>query len=146
MRNIDLIVVHCSATPEGKHFSTETIRGWHVNERKWSDIGYHYVVELDGKVRAGRPVERVGAHVKGYNRSSIGICYVGGMTNDMKSPKDTRNDAQIKSLECLLLELKVKYPNALIRGHRDYSSKACPSFDAKEEYCWIENINNNNNN
>ena len=84
MREIDLIVVHCSATPEGKHFSTETIRNWHVNGNGWSDIGYHWVVELDGKVRAGRPEQRVGAHVKGYNRSSIGICYVGGMSKDKK--------------------------------------------------------------
>jgi len=140
MRDIDLIVVHCSATPEGKHFSTETIRGWHVNERKWSDIGYHYVVELDGKVKTGRPVQRAGAHVKGYNRSSIGVCYIGGMTKDMKSPKDTRNDEQLKSLEDLLIELKFKYPNAIIKGHRDYSSKACPSFDAKKEYEWISKI------
>jgi len=140
MREIDLIVVHCSATPEGKHFSTETIRGWHVNERKWSDIGYHYVVELDGKVKTGRPVQRAGAHVKSYNRSSIGICYVGGMTHDMKSPKDTRNDEQLKSLEDLLIELKFKFPNAIIKGHRDYSTKACPSFDASKEYEWISEI------
>ena len=140
MREIDLIVVHCSATPEGKHFSTDTIRDWHVKERGWSDIGYHYIVELDGKVISGRPVERAGAHVKGYNRSSIGICYVGGMTKDMKSPKDTRNKEQLESLERLLLELKVKYPKAIIRGHNDFSTKACPSFNAKEEYCWINEI------
>lgn len=140
MRNIDLIVVHCSATPEGKHFSTETIRNWHVNGNGWSDIGYHWVVELDGKVRAGRPEQRVGAHVKGYNRSSIGICYVGGMSKDMKLPKDTRSQVQRESLERLLLELKVKYPKAIIRGHNDFSNKACPSFDAKEEYCWINEM------
>lgn len=134
MRRIDLIVVHCSATPEGKHFSTETIRNWHVNERGWSDIGYHWVVELDGKVRAGRPEQRVGAHVRGYNRSSIGICYVGGMSKDMKLPKDTRSQVQRESLECLLLELKLKYPEAIIKGHRDFSTKACPSFDATVEY------------
>ena len=137
MREIDLIVVHCSATPEGKHFSTETIRDWHVKERGWSDIGYHYIVELDGKVKTGRPVQRAGAHVKGHNRNSIGICYVGGMTKDMKSPKDTRNDEQLESLECLLLELKLKYPKAIIKGHRDFSTKACPSFDATEEYNYI---------
>lgn len=140
MRNIDLIVVHCSATPEGKHFSTETIRNWHVNGNGWSDIGYHWVVELDGKVRAGRPEQRVGAHVRGYNRSSIGICYVGGMSKDMKLPKDTRSQVQRESLERLLLELKVKYPKAIIRGHNDFSNKACPSFDAKEEYCWINEM------
>ena len=140
MRNIDLIVVHCSATPEGKHFSTETIRNWHVNGNGWSDIGYHWVVELDGKVRAGRPEQRVGAHVSGYNRSSIGICYVGGMSKDMKSSKDTRSQSQRESLEQLLLELKVRYPEAIIKGHNDFSNKACPSFDAKEEYCWINEM------
>jgi len=137
MREIDLIVVHCSATPEGKHFSTDTIRDWHVKERGWSDIGYHYVVELDGKVISGRPVQRAGAHVKSYNRSSIGICYVGGMTKDMKSPKDTRNKEQLESLICLLWELKEEYPNAIIKGHRDFSTKACPSFDATVEYNYI---------
>lgn len=140
MRKIDLIVVHCSATPEGKHFSTETIRDWHVNGNGWSDIGYHWVVELDGKVRAGRPEQRVGAHVSGYNRSSIGICYVGGMSKDMKSSKDTRSQSQRESLEQLLLELKVRYPEAIIKGHNDFSNKACPSFDAKEEYCWINEM------
>ena len=137
MRDINLIVVHCSATPEGKHFSTETIRDWHVNGNKWSDIGYHFVVELDGKVKNGRPLERAGAHVRGFNRHSIGICYVGGMTTDMKEPKDTRNDRQRESLINLLLELKLKFPNAVIRGHRDFSPKACPSFDASSEYEWI---------
>ena len=137
MRDINLIVVHCSATPEGKHFSTETIKDWHVNGNKWSDIGYHYVVELDGKVRNGRPLERAGAHVRGFNKNSIGICYVGGMTADMKRPKDTRNLKQTESLLNLLLELKERFPNAVIRGHRDYSPKACPSFDASSEYEWI---------
>ena len=139
MRDINLIVVHCSATPEGKHFSTETIKDWHVNGNKWSDIGYHYVVELDGKVRNGRPLERAGAHVRGFNKNSIGICYVGGMTADMKRPKDTRNLKQTESLLNLLLELKERFPNAVIRGHRDYSPKACPSFDASSEYEWISN-------
>ena len=141
MREINLIVVHCSATPEGKYFSTETIRDWHVKGNGWSDIGYHYVIELDGKVKNGRPLERAGAHVRGYNKNSIGICYVGGMTADMKQPKDTRNDKQKESLLDLLLELKVKFPNAVIRGHRDFSPKACPSFDATSEYDWISNCN-----
>ena len=134
MRDINLIVVHCSATPEGRDVSTETIRGWHVNERKWSDIGYHYVIELNGKVKNGRPLERAGAHVRGFNKNSIGICYVGGMTADMKEPKDTRTKAQKESLLNLILELKLKFPNAVVRGHNDFASKACPSFDASSEY------------
>lgn len=134
MRDINLIVIHCSATPEGRDVSTETIRGWHVNERKWSDIGYHYVVELNGKVKNGRPLERAGAHVRGFNKNSIGICYVGGMTKDMTKAKDTRTDAQKESLLNLILELKLKFPNAVVRGHNDFAPKACPSFDASSEY------------
>ena len=132
--------MHCSATPEGRDVKTDTIRGWHVNERKWSDIGYHYVIELDGKVINGRPLERAGAHVRGFNKNSIGICYVGGMTKDMKEPKDTRTDAQLKSLIDLLIELKYRFPDSVIKGHNDYDSKkACPSFDASSEYEWIGN-------
>ncbi len=142
MRDINLIVVHCSATPEGKDYSLETIRDWHVRGRGWSDIGYHYVIYRDGGVWTGRPVERQGAHVKGHNRNSIGICYVGGMTADMSEPKDTRTHCQKESLEDLLLELKLQHPNAVIKGHRDFSPKACPSFDATKEYDWISKNNN----
>ena len=137
MRDIDLIVVHCSATPEGKHFSTETIKKWHVEGNKWSDIGYHYVIELDGTIKKGRPLKRAGAHVKFLNKKSIGICYVGGMTADMKRSKDTRNVNQKKALFNLLTDLKEEFPNAVIRGHRDYSPKDCPSFDASKEYQYI---------
>lgn len=138
MRDINLIVIHCSATPEDRDVSTETIRGWHVNERKWSDIGYHYVIELSGKVINGRPLERAGAHVRGFNKNSIGICYVGGMSRDMKHPKDTRNDAQKESLLNLLLELKEQFPNSIIKGHNQLSTKDCPSFNTNE-YDWISN-------
>ena len=138
MREINLIVIHCSATPEGRDISTETVRGWHVNERGWSDIGYHYVIELSGKVKVGRPLERAGAHVRGFNKNSIGICYIGGMTDDMSAPKDTRNEAQKESLLNLLLDLKEQFPNAVIKGHNQYSTKACPSFDTSE-YDWISN-------
>ena len=71
MRNIDRIVLHCSATPEGKDYSVETIRDWHVNGRGWSDIGYHYVIRLDGSVELGRPIDKIGAHVKGHNKTIL---------------------------------------------------------------------------
>ena len=71
MRDINKIILHCSATREGQDISTETIRGWHVNERGWSDIGYHFVVLLDGTVDKARPVERQGAHVRGHNKGSM---------------------------------------------------------------------------
>lgn len=133
-RYINMIIVHCAATPEGKDIKTETIRDWHVNGNGWKDIGYHYVVELDGKVCEGRPEDEIGSHCSGKNKHSIGVCYVGGCAVDGKTPKDTRTPAQKTSLLNLLKCLKKRYPGAKIYGHRDFSSKACPSFDAKSEY------------
>ena len=134
MRKINKIIVHCSATPEGKDIKTETIKDWHVNGNHWKDIGYHYVIELDGSIHKGRDESVVGAHCSGQNENSIGVCYVGGVAKDCKTPKDTRTDAQKHSLLELLKELKAKYPNATIHGHREFAAKACPSFDAKSEY------------
>jgi len=136
MRNIDKAIVHCSATPEGRDVSVETIRDWH-KKRGWSDIGYHYVIDLDGVVHTGRPIERQGAHTKGYNKNSVGICYIGGVEKDGKTPKDTRTVAQKESLKELLLDLKSVFCDIVVHGHRDFSSKACPSFDATNEYKWI---------
>ena len=134
MRNIDKIIIHCSATPAGNDISAETIRDWHVKGNKWDDIGYHFIVRLDGSLEYGRMVDRPGAHCKGHNKYSIGICYVGGMDKDMKHPQDTRTAKQIASLLELLRLLKKFHPNATIHGHRDFSKKACPSFDATCEY------------
>lgn len=147
MRNINLIIVHCSATPEGKDFTVKDIDRWH-RQRGFNCIGYHYVVYRDGSVHAGRLEEQVGAHCQGHNANSIGMCYIGGMTADGKQPKDTRTEAQKKGLRELLAKLKKKYPKAKICGHRDLSpdlnhngkvdkwewTKACPSFDATTEY------------
>lgn len=134
MRAINKIIVHCSATKEGKAVKTETIRTWHIKDNHWKDIGYHYVIELDGSVHKGRSEDTVGAHCYGNNADSIGVCYVGGVAKDGKTPKDTRTDAQKASLVKLLKELKQKYTGAIIYGHRDFAKKACPSFDAKTEY------------
>lgn len=133
MRNINEIIVHCSATPEGRQVTVGQIRSWH-KQRGFKDIGYHYVVYLDGSIHAGRSEAVVGAHCTGHNRNSIGVCYIGGMTKDMKAAKDTRTEAQKKALVQLLKQLKKKYPGARIYGHRNFASKACPSFDAKKEY------------
>lgn len=146
MRTIDYLVVHCSATVEGKDFDAADINNWHL-QRGWSGIGYHYVIKLDGTVEKGRPDAKIGAHVKGYNKKSIGICYIGGL-GENKAPKDTRTPAQKAALEKLLIELKTTHPKAEIRGHRDFSkdlngngiiepfefSKACPSYNAYAEY------------
>lgn len=134
MRKINKLIVHCSATPEGRDVKTETIRDWHVNGNHWKDIGYHYVIELDGSVHKGRDESVIGAHCSGLNADSIGICYVGGVDKDCKTPKDTRTEAQKQSLIKLLKGLKQKYTGAVIYGHRDFAKKDCPSFDAKTEY------------
>lgn len=135
MRDINKIILHCSATPEGRHVTAETIRKWHL-DRGWSDIGYHFVVYLDGTVVAGRPVSRVGAHVKGRNRDSIGVCYIGGV-DDKGKAKDTRTLEQMQALELLLEDLLNEYPNATLHGHNEFSSKACPSFNVREEYLYL---------
>ena len=111
MRKIDKIIVHCSATPKGKHFSAETIKSWHL-KRGFSDIGYHFIIHL---------------------------CYIGGMNDTMEEWVDTRTDKQKDSLVELLSLLKKFHPNAEIFGHRDFSDKPCPSFNAREEYKYICN-------
>lgn len=136
MRKINKIIIHCAATPEDKNFTVEDINRWH-KERGFIKIGYHYVIYIDGSIHQGRELGEVGAHCTGYNRDSIGICYIGGVDKDGKTPKDTRTNAQKESLLKLIKELKIKFPQAEIYGHRDFSKKDCPSFDAKTEY---ENI------
>ncbi len=133
MRAIKKIIVHCADTPEGRDDRAADIKRWHTEERGWSDIGYHYVVDLDGTIEPGRPVETAGAHCTGHNADSIGVCYVGGCDKKMQ-PKDTRTDAQKASLLLLLKYLVAKYPGVTIYGHRDFANKSCPSFDAKKEY------------
>jgi N-acetylmuramoyl-L-alanine amidase len=132
-RKIDKIILHCAATPEGRDVKTETIKSWHVKGNGWSDIGYHFVIELDGAVKNGRPLHRSGAHTKGHNATSIGICYVGGMDKD-KKPKDTRTEAQRKAMDQLIADLKMDHPTATIHGHNEFAAKACPSFDVSKEY------------
>ena len=133
MRKINEIIVHCAATPEGKNFKAADIDRWH-RERKMKCIGYHYVVDLDGTVEPGRPESEIGAHCLGHNKYSIGVCYVGGLAANGKTPKDTRTAAQKEALLALLKKLRAKYPKASIHGHRDFAAKACPSFDATTEY------------
>lgn len=133
MRIINEIIIHCSATPEGKDYTVEQIKQWH-KQRGFSDIGYHYVIYRDGSIHSGRPIERIGAHCLKHNAHSIGVCYIGGIAKDGKTPKDTRTDAQKESLIKLIKELKAKYPKATVHGHREYANKACPCFDAKNEY------------
>ena len=131
MRKITEIIIHCSATVEGRNYTVETIRKWH-KAKGWQDIGYHYVIGLDGKIFKGRPEEQVGAHCIGHNANSIGICYIGGLNKD-KKPKDTRTEAQKTAIRALCMDLKIKYPAASIHGHNEFSTKHCPCFNVQEE-------------
>ena len=129
---IEYIVVHSSATPKDRDHTEEDIERWH-KRKGWKDTGYHYVVLLDGIVESGRPITDRGAHTKGYNHNTIGVCYIGGVDHSGKA-MDTRTLAQKEKLRQLLSELLAVYPKAKIVAHRDLSATACPSFDAKREY------------
>ena len=137
MRSINEIIIHCSATREDQDITVETIRKWHMEGRGWSDIGYHFYIDIHGEIHKGRDIAKIGAHCKGHNRNSIGICYCGGVEADGKTPKDTRLECQKEALVAVLRTLKAMYPNAVIHSHNDFANKACPSFNATKEY---ENI------
>lgn len=132
MREIKEILVHCSATKEGKNYTVNDITRWH-KERGFASIGYHWVVYIDGSVHQGRAEIVMGAHCTGHNANSIGVCYIGGL-DALGKPKDTRTEAQKKALLTLLKRLKADYPKATIHGHCEYANKACPCFDAYSEY------------
>lgn len=125
---VKFLTIHCAATPEGRHVSAAQVTEW--DKAKFGQTSYHWVVELDGtSVRTLRDDQK-GAHVGGHNTGNIGICYIGGVDKKL-NPKDTRTDAQKKSLLTLVRTYKERYPGIVIRGHRDWPgvNKACPSFD-----------------
>ena len=128
MRAINKLVIHCSASHQ--NVDVDDIRKWHVEERKWSDIGYHYVITSDGDVQEGRPMYKAGAHVAGHNHDSIGICWVGGYKG-----VDNRTDAQKLAMRELVMRLIVEFdiePNNVL-GHCDFEgvTKTCPNFDVQ---------------
>lgn len=129
MRKIDKIIIHCSATPEGRAVTVTDINKWH-REKGYNGIGYHYVIGLNGEVCKGRDINLIGAHTQGQNSNSIGICYVGGCDKSMKA-KDTRTASQKVALLNLVKDLKKQFPTATIHGHNEFAAKACPSFNVK---------------
>lgn len=133
MRRIDKIIIHCSATPEGRAVTVQEIEKWH-REKGYNGIGYHYVIGLNGEVWKGRDINLIGAHTQGQNANSIGVCYIGGCDKTMKA-KDTRTPSQKIALLNLVKDLKKQYPKASIHGHNEFANKACPSFDVK---LWIK--------
>lgn len=129
MRPIRKIILHCSATFPGQDVRLADITRWHQS-KGWKTCGYHYVIDLDGTIENGRPIEEEGAHCSGQNADSIGVCYIGGLSLN-GSPMDTRTDAQRASMVTLLNELKQRFPEASIYGHNEFSNKACPCFNVQ---------------
>lgn len=132
MRPINKIIVHCAATKPSMDIGVEEIREWH-RERGWGDVGYHYVIRRDGTIEKGRPVEVAGAHARGHNTDSIGICLVGGI-NEKGDPDANFTYYQYLSLYDLLDEMEEYYGEKVeVLGHRDLPgvSKACPCFDVR---------------
>ena len=133
MRNITMIVIHCSAVPTWQESSAADIDRWH-RAKGWKGIGYHYVVRRDGSVETGRPLERIGSHCLYHNEHSIGICYEGGLDAQGRTA-DTRTPEQRKALRELLEQLHKDFLFALILGHNVLDPmKRCPCFDAATEY------------
>lgn len=145
MRKIDLIVVHCSATREDRTLTEQELELCH-RRRGFDGTGYHFFVRKNGDIKTTRPIEKVGAHAKGYNAHSIGICYEGGLDGNGR-PKDTRTEWQKHSLRVLVKVLLKDYPGSRVCGHRDLSPdlngngeiepeewvKQCPCFEASAE-------------
>lgn len=131
-RNITAIVIHCSATPEGRVLTVKDIDRMH-RERGFNGVGYHWIIRLDGTVDKGRNEAIPGAHVSGHNFDTIGICYIGGVDVKMKA-KDTRTPAQKAAMRRLVDQLLEKYPKAKVCGHRDFPGvkKDCPSFSVRD--------------
>ena len=129
-RRIDKVILHCLATPEGNDYSVAQVREWHVKDRGFADIGYHYLIHIDGTVEEGRPLDMIGAHCTGQNAHSIGVVYAGGVDKDDK-PKDTRTPAQRNAMRSLVDYLKRKY-GASVHCHNEFANKACPSFKINE--------------
>lgn len=130
MRTINEIIIHCTATPEGREVSVEQIRRWH-KQRGFYDIGYHLLIHLDGSVEVGRPLTVAGAHCTKHNANSLGVCYVGGVDADNR-PKDTRTPAQVATLKAIVQTARALMPGIKISGHKQYARKACPCFEVTD--------------
>jgi N-acetylmuramoyl-L-alanine amidase len=133
MRTITHIVVHCSAT--GQDAKVEAIQRYWKQNLGWKSPGYHYIIEADGKETQLLTIAQPSNGVKGWNKSIINICYIGGV-DKLGKPIDNRTDAQKRQLMTRLKALKTMFPNAVIQGHKDFPNvaKACPCFNAKAEY------------
>lgn len=131
--DVKYIVVHCSASPPDVKTDIKTIDAWH-RARGFLKVGYHFVIKTDGTVQEGRRLDEVGAHVQGFNDRSIGICLIGGVLKDGKTPADNFFAVQKARLADLVARLRLMFPNAEVLGHRDLPNvkKDCPCFDVRK--------------
>lgn len=126
MRKISEIIIHCSDSPKSLDIGAAEIDKWH-KDKGWSGIGYHYVIKRNGDIESGRPIHEVGAHCKGRNEHSIGVCVIGGNNGQFDYNPD-----QFESLADLVQACDLLFPGIKVSGHNDYSDKDCPCFDVKE--------------
>lgn len=133
MRKITEIIVHCTSTMANPNVHVDVVNEWHKN-RGFDCIGYHYLINTRGQIEIGRPLEMIGAHCRGHNANSIGICYVGGCDYDGRH-MDTRTKEQKESMRILIDFLRAVYGKIPVHGHNYYNKqKDCPCFDADAEY------------
>ena len=130
MREINKLIVHCSATKPSMDIGVEEIRRWHVEDNGWSDIGYHAVIRRSGDPEHGRRIESIGAHAQGYNLDSIGVCLVGGIDEDGNSSCNFTSN-QYEALSCFISTCKDAWPEIKVIGHNQISDKDCPCFDVE---------------
>ncbi len=130
---IKYLTIHCAATPEGRDVKAATVSDWDI--ARFGQVSYHKLIELDGHVVTTLPDTVLGAHTGGHNTGNIGVCYVGGIAKDGKTPKDTRTVGQRAALRQIVAEYRQKHPGLVVRGHRDWPgvAKACPCFDVVAE-------------
>lgn len=150
MAKLQYLVLHCTATPEGREVSSNDIRAWHTNPvskggRGWKQVGYTDLIHLDGKVErlvnnnedANVDPWEITNGAKGYNSISRHVVYVGGVVADGETAKDTRTKAQLVAMEGYVKEFHRKHPNVRIIGHNEVAAKDCPSFDVQ---VWLKEI------
>ncbi len=137
MRDINKIIIHCSATKASQDIGAEQIDAWH-KKLGWSGIGYHFVIRRSGETEKGRDIEAVGAHCKGQNKHSVGICLVGGIDASGRAENNFTAE-QFAGLRRLVSELKQQYPNASVHGHNEFAAKDCPCFDVREFFGRADN-------
>ncbi len=144
------LVLHCTATPEGREVTGADIRRMHLSPvshggRGWKQVGYNDIIHLDGTVErlvdnnedANVDPWEITNGAKGYNSVSRHVVYAGGMTKDMSKPKDTRTPAQLRAMENYVKDFHKRFPSVRIIGHNEVSAKACPSFDVRK---WLKSI------